>query len=267
MAVTEKAVLFVDDEPAILASIKRLLRKEPYSVYTADGGAAGLALLREKEIQVVVSDQRMPEMSGTQFLHAVKERYPDTLRIVLSGFAEAATIVDAINEGEVWRFIGKPWNEEDLRSTIRQAFEHYDIVLENRSLQQQSNEQLKELQRLNRMLEGSVEARTRSLQMSQEVLECLPLMVVGISQEQELILVNREAGRRLEPLAGILPGTNIDEILPASAVTAIRSCLLETRIEDFEFEWAGRRFGARPVPLGEENAPRGCVLLLREESE
>lgn len=263
----EKAVLFVDDEAAILASIKRLLRKEPYTVYTAVGGAAGLELLQEKDIQVVVSDQRMPEMSGTQFLHQVKEQYPDTVRIVLSGYAEAAAIVDAINEGEVYRFIGKPWNEEDLRSTIRQALEHYDIVQENRALQEQSTHQLKELQRLNRMLEGSVEARTRSLQMSQEVLECLPLMVVGVSQEQELILVNRAAREKLAPLSGVLPGTGIEEFLPRVAVEAIRSCLHQTCVEEFDFEWHGCRLGARPAPLGDPNAPRGCVLLLKEETE
>lgn len=265
--VSEKAVLFVDDEASILASLKRLLRKEPYTVHTAESGAKGLELLESTAVQLVVSDQRMPEMNGTQFLHEVKQRYPDTLRIVLSGYAEAAAIVDAINEGEVYRFIGKPWNEDDLRSTIRQALEHYDVVLENRALQEQSAHQLKELQRLNRMLEGSVEVRTRSLQMSQEMLECLPMMVVGVSQEQELMLVNRAARERIDTLAGVLPGTDIEDFLPPEAVEAIRSCLFESAIEDFDFDWDGRRLGARPAPLGGEHSPRGCVLLLKEETE
>ena len=104
----EQAVLAVDDEKSILNSLRRSLRKEPYKLFTAESGAEGLEILAAKEIQMVVSDQRMPNRSGTEFLSQVKKLYPDTVRVVLSGYAEAEAIVDSINRGEVFRFIGKP---------------------------------------------------------------------------------------------------------------------------------------------------------------
>ena len=259
-------VLFVDDEAHILTSLKRLLRKEPYGIFTADGGEAGLEILAENEIQMVVSDQRMPNMSGTQFLQRVKEQYPDTIRAVLSGYAEASAIVDAINEGEVHRFIGKPWDDEDLKIVIRQGLEHYAIVLENRKLHEQSALQVEQLKQLNLKLEGSVESRTRALQFSQEVLESLPLMVLGISQDEEVILTNGAARTQLEPLTNMIPGTEVEDILPEEAVLAIRSCLTSTQFEEFSFNWDGKEFLAQPAKLGDEKAPRGCVLLLRERT-
>lgn len=262
----EKSVLFVDDESHILTSLKRLLRKEPYRVHTAVGGAAGLEVLAANEIQMVVSDQRMPEMTGTQFLQKVKESYPDTVRLVLSGYAEAGAIVDAINTGEVYRFIGKPWEDESLKLTLRQCLEHYDMIQENRRLTEQSARQLAELQRLNQLLAGSVESRTRSLQFSQEVLESLPRMVLGISQEEEIVLTNGSARAGLPALAGLMPGADIREVLPPEAVAAIRGRLADPALGSFQFEWEGRRLTAEPARLGSDAAPRGCILLLEDAS-
>ncbi|MBU8871304.1 MAG: response regulator [Gemmatimonadales bacterium] len=262
----ETSVLFVDDEAHILTSLKRLLRKESYRIFTADSGEAGLDILSENEIQMVVSDHRMPGMSGTQFLQKVKENYPDTIRAVLSGYAEASAIVDAINEGEVHRFIGKPWNDDDLKGTVRQGLEHFHILEENRELQKQSALQLEQLAQLNQSLEKSVEIRTRTLQLGQEVLESLPLVVLGISQEEEIVLTNGMARSCFGPLATMVPGTEIEDILPDVAVQAIRSYLTNTPIEEFTFEWEGRELQAKPAKLGDAGAPRGCVLLLRESS-
>ena len=260
----DKAVLFVDDEESILSSLKRLLRKEPYKVYTAVGGEAGLELLAEHEVQLVVSDQRMPEMTGTQLLQKVRQQWPDTVRVVLSGYAEADVIVDAINQGEVYRFIAKPWKDEALKTTIRQCFEHYEITQENLRLTEQTQLQVKQLQNLNDQLEASVEARTRCLEFSQEVVENLPLMVLGISLEEEIVLTNGTARSRLEPLRTLIPGTEIDLILPPDAVEAIRGCLTSTQAEEFSFSWDGKILKAIPSILGTEEARRGCVLLLEE---
>lgn len=264
---SEHAVLFVDDESHVLTSLKRALRKEPYRIHTAPGGRAGLEVLAEHPVQLVVSDQRMPEMSGTRFLEQVKALYPDTIRIVLSGYAEAAAIVEAINQGGVYRFIGKPWQDDELRLTIRQCLEHFDIVAENERLQEQSALHLQQLEQLNRMLEGSVEVRTRSLQLSQEILESLPLAVMGISQEEEIVLTNGTARTRIQPLTGMIPGTLIEDILPEAAVRAIRSCLTESLVEEFEFDWGESRYLARPSKLGGRESPRGCVLLLKGPAE
>ncbi len=260
----ERAILCVDDEKSILNSLKRLLRKEPYKVYTAVGGEAGLAIMAQHPVQLVISDQRMPGMTGTQLLEKIKDDWPDTIRVILSGYAEADVIVDSINQGGVYRFIAKPWHEDSLKTTIRQCLEQYDIVQENIRLNEQTKEQVAQLKNLNNLLETSVEVRTKSLQLSQEILEKLPLMIVGISLEEELILTNTTARNTLKPLQSVLPGTEIEEILPQDAVAAIRSCLTNTQVEEFTFQWEGHHLKAVPELLGIGDESRGCVLLLEE---
>ena len=261
---TDFAILAVDDEKPILSSLRRTLRKEPYKVYTANSGAEGLEVLAENDIQMVISDQRMPQMCGTEFLAKVKELYPETVRVVLSGYAEADVIVESINRGEVYRFIGKPWDDDNLKTIINQGLAHYKLVVKNRELKEQTQHQLVELERLNNLLANSVEERTQSLQFSQEVLEHLPLIVLGISQEEELVMTNDTAKKQVESLQGMMPGTDIEEILPAEAVQAIRNCLVSSGIEDFDFEWNDKPYHARPSRLGSDQNPRGCVLLLEE---
>lgn len=260
-----RTVLFVDDEAPILSSLKRLLRREPYAVLTADSGQAGLETLRQHPVQVVVTDQRMPGTSGVEFLQQVKAQWPDTVRLVLSGYADADTIVEAINQGEVYRFINKPWNDDALRHTIGQAFAHWDMVMENRRLNELSSRQLAELRRLNALLEGSVEARTRSLEFSQEMLECLPQIVLGISAEGELMLTSGRARSELPPLRDIIPGVVIDDVLPPRAVEGVHDCLENRRQATFRFDWDGRPLRAQPALLGPADALRGCVLVLEDE--
>ncbi len=260
----DQAVLAVDDEKSILNSLRRSLRKEPYKLFFAESGAEGLEVLAANDIQMVLSDQRMPNMSGTEFLSQVKQLYPDTVRVVLSGYAEAEAIVDSINRGEVYRFIGKPWEDDDLKSVIKQGLAHYNLVIQNRQLSEQTKHQLIELERLNNLLANSVEERTRSLQFSQEVLEHLPLIVLGVSQEEELVMTNGTARNQLKSLQGMMPGMDIEEILPPEAVQNIRQCLESCDIEDFEFQWDEKTLRGRPSRLGTEEKPRGCVILLEE---
>lgn len=261
-----QSILFVDDEIHILTSIKRLLRKEPYTIHTAVGGQAGLELLEKEEVQLVVSDQRMPEMTGVQFLQQVKQLYPNTIRVVLSGYAEAGAIVEAINQGEVYRFLGKPWDDEQLRLTFRQCLEQYDLLEENRNLEHQVQLQIKQLQSLNQQLESSVEERTLSLQFSQEVLFSLPLMVMGISLEEEIVLINDVARQRIQGLSHYVPGMEMDEILPEEALQPIRDCFSGSAPAQFSFQWQDLALKARPALLGDASAPRGCVLLLEEDN-
>ena len=260
----EHAVLTVDDEKSILNSLRRSLRKEPYRLFTANSGAEGLEILAANDIQLVVSDQRMPNMSGTEFLSQVKELYPDTMRVILSGYAEAEVIVDSINRGEVFRFIGKPWDECELKIIIRNGLAHHDLVAQNRELSKQKELHLVELERLNNLLSVSVKERTQSLQFSQEVLEHLPLIVLGISQEEELVMTNEAARKQIKTLQGMMPGTDIEDILPPEAVESIRQCLVSSEVEDFEFQWEETTLRGRPSRLGTEEKPRGCVILLEE---
>jgi putative nucleotidyltransferase with HDIG domain len=156
-------VLFVDDEVNILKALQRLLRSEEMNVRCASRGQEALDVLDKEPAQVVVSDQRMPEMSGVDFLAQVRERNPDVVRMMLTGYTEMDVAVEAINRGEIYRLITKPWNDDELRATIRQAFDHADLKAEIKRLNQVTREQNFKLQDMNRNLEGKVRERTKQL--------------------------------------------------------------------------------------------------------
>ena len=156
-------VLFVDDEVNILKALQRLLRSEHMNVLCASRAQEALELLDKQPCQVVVTDQRMPEMSGVDLLSQVRERFPDIVRMMLTGYTEMNVAVDAINRGEIYRLITKPWNDDELRATIRQAFDHSDLKNEIKRLNQVTREQNFKLQDMNRNLEGKVRDRTKQL--------------------------------------------------------------------------------------------------------
>ncbi len=132
----ERTLLLVDDEPHILSSLGRLLREEGYRIFTAAGGREGLALLDKERIDVIVSDQRMPQMTGVEFLSNVKELFPNTVRIVLSGYADFGAVSDAINRGAIYKFFTKPWDDELLRNNLQEAFQRFELVCKNEQLVQ-----------------------------------------------------------------------------------------------------------------------------------
>jgi DNA-binding NtrC family response regulator len=122
-------VLFVDDEEKILTSLKRGLMDEPYNAIFANSGQEALEILSQNEVHVLVTDMRMPEMSGLDLLRTVKEEYPDIVRMVLSGYTQVATLITAINQGEIFKFITKPWKlEEEFKPAIREAVEYYSFL-------------------------------------------------------------------------------------------------------------------------------------------
>ena len=122
-----ETLLLVDDEAGVLNSLKRLLRREGYRILTTTDPNEGLQMLAGNDVQVIISDQRMPQMSGTEFLNRVKDLHPDTIRMVLSGYTDLQSITDAINKGAIWRFLTKPWDDEALRKLVREAFREYDL--------------------------------------------------------------------------------------------------------------------------------------------
>ena len=133
----ERTLLLVDDEEDIGAALARLLRPYGYRILRAKSGREGLALLAQNEAGVVVSDQRMPEMSGVEFLTRVRELYPDTVRIVLSGYADLDSVTDAINRGAIYKFLTKPWDNETLCANIMEAFRHHELMQEKEQLLQE----------------------------------------------------------------------------------------------------------------------------------
>ena len=124
----KRTVLFVDDEEKLLRSLKRGLMDEPYNSLFANSGKEALEILDNNDVHVLVTDMRMPEMGGLELLQRVKEDYPHIIRMVLSGYTQITTLLTAINEGEVYKFITKPWKlEEEFKPAIRQAVEYYDL--------------------------------------------------------------------------------------------------------------------------------------------
>ena len=127
----KRTVLFVDDEEKILRSLKRGLLDESYNKLFANSGKEALEILQQKEVHVIVTDMRMPEMTGLELLRGVKKEYPNIVRMVLSGYTQITTLLTAINQGEVYKFITKPWKlEEDFKPAVRQAIEYYDLLNE-----------------------------------------------------------------------------------------------------------------------------------------
>ena len=147
---TRHAILMVDDEPNVLKSFQRALRKEPYTLMTAPGGEAGLQLLEAREVSLVISDYNMPGMNGLEFLKAVNARHPHILGIMLTGQAEIEVAMQAINEAGVYKFIQKPWDDADLKITILRALESIDMATERERLLKRIKSRdtiLKELER------------------------------------------------------------------------------------------------------------------------
>ncbi len=166
-------VLCVDDEESILKSLRRTLGSEGFDVITAADGRKAVETLLKEKVAVIITDQRMPGMTGTEVLEKVKELSPDTVRILLTGYADIKAVVDAINRGEVWRYITKPWENEELVATVRQAVEHYNLVNENRELFETVKRQNEELKELNENLEKKVQERTEEIRRKNQVLKSL----------------------------------------------------------------------------------------------
>ena len=164
-------LLFVDDEPGILSSLRRLFRPHGYRILVAESGALGLAELEKTPVDLVISDMRMPEMDGATFLKAVRQRWPDTVRILLTGYADVTSTVAAINDGEIYRYVSKPWDDTEIVNTVREALERYRLKQENLRLTALTQSQNEELKGLNASLEQKVAERTAELRQALSFVE------------------------------------------------------------------------------------------------
>jgi response regulator RpfG family c-di-GMP phosphodiesterase len=164
-------ILFVDDEANILSSLKRLFRPLGYTIFTAEGGAQGLEIMERETIDLVVSDMRMPEMNGAQFLEKVREKWPDTVRILLTGYAEIGATIDAINKGQIYRYVSKPWEDNDITLIVRHALQQKILEREKLRLEELTLRQNEELKDLNANLEQKVLSRTEEVRQAMSFLE------------------------------------------------------------------------------------------------
>lgn len=144
-------ILYVDDEVNNLISFKACFRRE-YDIFTAESAAEGFKVLETTDVQVIVTDQRMPVTTGIQFLEQLIPKYPDPIRILLTAFTDATAVIDAINKGQIYRYLQKPWEPVDLRNDINKAVELYNLRKDNRNLIQKllvANQQLEFIARQN----------------------------------------------------------------------------------------------------------------------
>lgn len=262
----ERTLLLVDDEENITSSLSRMLRRDGYRILRASSGQEGLAVLAQNPVGVIVSDQRMPEMTGTEFLSRVRERYPDTIRIVLSGYTDLNSVTDAINRGEIYKFLTKPWEDDLLRANIGEAFQLYEMRMENARLTQQLKDANDELGRINSDLEQRVQEDARQavlnlhmIRMAQEILDHLPLAVVGIGDDGHIAVANRRAQEWFG--AGPLIGENAAACIPASLLDPCTAGSPGTS-QAMPFDLGDGRHGRYwHCTMGEGSNVRGAVLV------
>lgn len=157
-------MLLVDDESSILSALRRLLRSEAYVLHTAESGAAGLEVLEREHVDLVMSDMRMPGMNGAQFLEQVRQKWPTTMRLLLTGYADVSATIEAINRGEIYRYLNKPWDDNELKVVIRDALQMQRLRSENERLLALTQAQNESLKSMNESLEIKVAQRTQELE-------------------------------------------------------------------------------------------------------
>jgi EAL domain-containing protein (putative c-di-GMP-specific phosphodiesterase class I)/CheY-like chemotaxis protein len=256
----ERTLLLVDDEPNILAALKRQLRGAGLRILTAPGGKEGLELLEREQVDVIVSDQRMPGMTGVEFLRVVKVSHPNTVRMVLSGFTELQSVTDAVNEGAIYKFLTKPWDDTQLRAHILEAFRNKEMADENERLNLEVRSANQGLAQANRQLEEVLRQQQEqisrtgiSLDIVREALQQVPLPMLGLDEDGVVAFANGAAQELFG--GGILLGSPAESVLPALAGrdTGQRS------IESIN----GRDYEIFANSMGKGTRARGTLIIIR----
>lgn len=193
----EIKILIVDDEELVLRALKRLLMDERYTILTTTSAEQGLEILKKEEPQIIISDYRMPGMNGVDFLKKAFVRKPDSVRIVLSGYADTASIVEAINEGRIYKFIPKPWNDDELKIAISNAIDRYLLNKRNIELTEElmiKNEELAKMNEdLKRLLKDKSELldfKTNILKKFQNIINAIPFGIMGVDFDGVMVQCN-----------------------------------------------------------------------------
>ncbi|MEC5163671.1 MULTISPECIES: EAL domain-containing protein [unclassified Janthinobacterium] len=260
----KRTLLLVDDEQNIVASLKRLLRRDDYQIFTANSGQEGLDLLAHQQIDVIVSDQRMPGMIGADFLRAAKQLYPDTIRIMLSGYTELQSVTDAVNEGAIYKFLTKPWEDDLLRGHIAAAFHLKEISDENERLNLEVRTANHELASANRKMEELLRQKQQqisrdevSLNIARELLQFLPLPVIGMDDDGMIAFINAAADT-LFRRAGALLGNEASLVLPDLFEDGAVPGAANTHIAEVD----GVAYSIAVYPMGANSASRGSLITL-----
>lgn len=253
-----QTLLLVDDEPNILSALQRLFRRDGYTILATDSAEAALKMLATQSVDVILSDQRMPGMSGVEFLRRVKETHPETVRIVLSGYTDLQFITDAINEGAIYKFLTKPWDDAQLREQVREAFRSKEIADENRRLTEA-------LRAANVELQAHIEDKERQarqietvLDTLQEVLQLIPWPIVGIDEDGLIALSNPAADGQLSQISAPLLGMDAEDALPK----IMRPWLHDPAAIPDRILLAENHYRILFKPMGRHSKSRGALLAL-----
>ncbi|MCI0683596.1 MAG: hybrid sensor histidine kinase/response regulator [Gemmataceae bacterium] len=179
--IVKPCLLVVDDEPDLVQSVKDLLRFD-YRVLGATRAGEGLALLSREDVHVVMSDQRMPEMTGVEFLKRVKDNYPDAIRLLFTAYADLNAVTDAINQGNVYRYISKPWEPDELRTVLRQAVDQHRLQAERKRLIKEVQEKNAQLEAANQELQEANELKRAFIKVASHELRTPLTLVLGLSE-------------------------------------------------------------------------------------
>ena len=218
------AILFVDDEEYILKALRRVFFDDSYRIFTASSGDMGLEILEHEDISVVVSDLSMPKMNGIEFLGAVQKQWPDIPKILLTGMADVESTVDAINDGKVYGFINKPWDNEDMKIRISQAVDKYELEKKNKYLQRLTSFQNRKLKDMNSHLKAEIKTKNRHLVNIHKKLNTIE------KEEKEHIAALTVAERANREKRRFLATMSHEIRSPLNSVIAMNTLLLETEL-------------------------------------
>jgi len=262
-------ILCVDDERNILEILKRLFRKETYRVLTALSGTEGLQILRENDVNIVISDQRMTEMQGTEFLKTVKEHYPDVLTAILTGNADVETIKEALNRGHITRFFLKPWNSDELKLGIRDLVYQYDrkhnMSEINRKVARHIRDVVKrDISKAAEMAKERKEKstpRNKALAFSYAFLEEMPMPIVGVDDDKRVVLINQKA-KALSRTGKMLEiGRKLSDCLSKDIEEGVAAAIANNCLKKIEkYDAGGGVYDIEVAPLGGELCGKGAFL-------
>ncbi|MDR3579561.1 MAG: response regulator [Oryzomonas sp.] len=259
-------ILCVDDERNVLRSLERIFIDDDYEILTASSAEEGLRMLENNgPFQVVISDYRMPAMDGVEFLKEVYRRWPDTVRIVLSGYADTAAIVSAINEGRIYKFIPKPWNDHELRVTVANAVERYALQKSNRELMVELSRANDELEQKVKQRTFELELRNHALTFSQCMLDALPVAVVGVDIDGMVVQGSRRAAEIFNTVEGGFFGSDRRATLP-DEFNRIIDTLEEEQMAYLDWTHGGTDYDVRCTKFRCFDQPGIAIVLIEKMS-
>jgi CheY-like chemotaxis protein len=260
----DRTLLLVDDEENILACLEQSLGGDGYRILRARSAAEGLQRLADAPVDVIVSDQRMPGMTGVEFLRRVADIYPGTVRMLLSSSAEPESIIAAITDGTVCKLLTKPWDTERLRAVVAEAFQLREMGEENRRLAREVESAHASLAGLNDRLQRVLAQQSdhaqileRSADSAREILDSIPASIIGVDPDGLIAFVNAGSDGILPQLACAI-GDHAETALPAP----LRHLLRGTDAEECRIEIGANRFHALARTVQSTGATQGRLIIL-----